>query len=65
MLYVIVRLLKILLIVLFSLNLLLWLAAHASGHKIPPKTNWFFGLSSLVLILSVAILHNKGVKLKS
>ncbi|MDZ7897987.1 MAG: hypothetical protein U5N85_08160 [Arcicella sp.] len=48
---------KVLVIVLLILNLFFWLLAHGSGHKIPPKTDWSFGISSLVL-LGLAFLLN-------
>jgi len=58
---------KILLIVALFLDMFLWLAAHASGHKIPITTDWWFGLSSLILILillSIAWKITKSTKTK-
>jgi uncharacterized membrane protein YphA (DoxX/SURF4 family) len=48
---------KILVIILLILNVFFWLLAHGSGHKIPSKTDWSFGISSLIL-LGLAFLLN-------
>jgi len=42
--------LKVVIITALCADLFLWLAAHASGHNIPSKTDWSFGLTSLLLI---------------
>ena len=33
----------------------MWLLAMASGHNIPSKTNWTFGLSSLFFIVIILL----------
>jgi len=65
MLYIIVRVAKILVILLLCLSLFFWLAAHASGHKIPSKTNWYFGVSAVLLTGLAVTLRRKSVKMKS
>ena len=52
---------KILVIFLLTLNLFFWLLAHASGHKIPSKTDWSFGISSTIL-LGLSFLLNFTLK---
>jgi LPXTG-motif cell wall-anchored protein len=53
---------KILMIVLTAISslalvtfLIIWLLANGSGHRIPAKTNWTFGLYSLGLLLLVLL----------
>ncbi len=46
--------LKIILIVLLILDLLLWVSAYGSGHRIPPKTDLQFGITAFVLICLLA-----------
>jgi hypothetical protein len=65
MLNFIVKAAKILVIFLLVLDLFFWLAAHASGHKIPLETNWYFGLSSALLAVVAFLLHKKSYKMKS
>jgi hypothetical protein len=43
--------------ILLAVNLLLWAAAHGSGHNIPYKTDLSFAVSSLILGLALSILH--------
>ena len=53
------RILLLLLIIILALllvaNLFIWAIAPASGHRIPAKTNFAFGLSSVILLLLLAI----------
>jgi|GEM_PF-3916813 len=42
--------LKVVIVIALCADLFFWLAAHASGHNIPSKTDWSFGLTSLLLI---------------
>jgi hypothetical protein len=47
---------KILIIVLALLlvtNLLFWLMAHASGHRIPPETDLAFLVAATILLLLI------------
>ena len=46
--------------VLLVLDLFMWVAAHASGHKIPIKTDLSCGISALVLAGILFILFLKG-----
>ncbi|MBB6239848.1 hypothetical protein HDC90_004510 [Pedobacter sp. AK013] len=48
---------KSIVILLLIIDLLFWMMAHASGHIIPSKTNWAFGLSSGGLILVLILLN--------
>jgi hypothetical protein len=43
--------LKALVIIALCADLFFWLAAHASGHKIPSKTDWSFGITSILLLI--------------
>ncbi|MCW3111172.1 MAG: hypothetical protein JWQ09_5678 [Segetibacter sp.] len=49
--------LKVVIIIALCADLFLWLAAHASGHNIPSKTDWSFGLSSLLLIVLLVLIR--------
>jgi len=53
---VLIIVLKVLVIIALCADLLLWLAAHASGHKIPSKTDWSFGITSALLLMLLLIL---------
>ena len=48
--------LKVLVIIALCADLLFWFVAHASGHKIPSKTDWLFGRTSILLLLTCLIL---------
>ena len=48
--------LKILVIIALCADLFFWLAAHASVHKIPSKTDWSFGVTSILLLLVLLVL---------
>jgi len=49
--------LKVVIIIALFADLFLWLAAHASGHNIPSKTDWSFGLSCLFLIAMLVLIQ--------
>jgi len=49
--------LKVVIIIALCANLFFWLAAHASGHKIPSKTDWSFGLSSLLFVVLLIVIR--------
>lgn len=49
---------KMILIILLILDVFFWLLAHASGHKIPSKTDWSFGISSLILLILVYLINS-------
>jgi hypothetical protein len=51
---------KFLIIAALFLNLLFGLAAHASGHKIPTKTDLSFCFSAFILITLLIILFYLG-----
>lgn len=53
---------KGLITILLALNLFFWVAAHASGHKIPIKTDWSFGISSIILLAIFLLLNFLGKK---
>ena len=53
---VLIVVLKGLVIIALCADLFLWLAAHASGHKIPSKTDWSFGITSILLLLVLLVL---------
>ncbi len=55
---------KILAILLLILNVFFWLLAHGSGHKIPSKTDWSFGISSIILLGLAFLLNFIGKKNK-
>lgn len=57
--------LKVIVIVILCADLFFWVAAHASGHKIPSKTDWSFALSALFFILVILLLSFWGRKIKS
>jgi hypothetical protein len=42
---------KIAIVIALFLDLFFCLMAHGSGHKIPSKTDWSFGLSAFILIV--------------
>jgi hypothetical protein len=48
--------LRVLLIIAIIAVLFFWLAAHASGHKIPSETDWSFGITSVLLLLVLLVL---------
>jgi hypothetical protein len=48
--------LRVLVIIVLSAVLFFWLAAHASGHKIPSNTDWSFGITSVLLLLVLLVL---------
>lgn len=48
---ILIGVLKFLVIVALCVVLFLWVAVHAGGHKVPAKTDWSFGLSSVLLLI--------------
>jgi hypothetical protein len=57
--------LKIILSILIFLILVIWLISQGSGHNIPLKTNFKFGITSVVLLglLLIIIYRDKRKKL--
>jgi len=53
---VLIVVLKVLVIIALCADLFFWLVAHASGHKIPSKTDWSFGITSILLLLVLLVL---------
>ena len=53
---VLIVVLKVLVIIALCADLLLWLAVHGSGHKIPSKTDWSFGITSILLLIVLLVL---------
>jgi|SoiMethySBSTD1v2_1073268.scaffolds.fasta_scaffold295280_3 hypothetical protein len=53
---VLIVVLKGLVIIALCADLLLWLAVHGSGHKIPSKTDWSFGITSILLLIVLLVL---------
>jgi hypothetical protein len=53
---VLIVILRVLVIIALSAVLFFWLAAHASGHKIPSETDWSFGITSVLLLLVLLVL---------
>ncbi len=56
--------LKVLVTVLLVLDLLFWMAAHASGHKIPIRTDVSCAVTALILVGVLLLLFFLGKKLK-
>lgn len=48
---------QIVLVAALAVNMFIWLIAHASGHKIPSKTDLVFGLRSLFLIIALLLIR--------
>ena len=59
---VLIVVLKVLVIIALCADLLVWLAAHGSGHKIPSKTDWSFGITGILLLIVLIILFSIGRK---
>lgn len=55
---------KIVLFSLLCIDLFLWAAAHASGHKLPSKTQWSFALSSFILTALLILVNFLAPRLK-
>ena len=60
-----IAILKVLVAVLLILNLLFWMMAHASGHKIPVETNVSCAVTALILFGALFFLYFFGLKFKS
>lgn len=52
----ILNIIQIFLIALIVANSLMWLAAYASGHRIPDKTNYTFLIISFILLFLLVII---------
>lgn len=46
----------LLLLALFG-TMFLWLAAHASGHHVPLKTNLYFGVVAILLLMGYFLIR--------
>ncbi len=53
---IIVLIIIILLTITLFLNLLVWLAANASSHIIPTKTELWFASNTIILIVIISLL---------
>ncbi len=57
--------LKAVVIILLGLDVLFWMAAHASGHKIPVNTDISCAATALILIGMFAVLFFLGLRFKN
>lgn len=56
--------LRIIFIILFILNVSIWIIAQGSGHNIPLRTNLIFGIRSFICLILI-IVFNWGGKVKA